>query len=249
VPTTPPMRNHFAQEPGTAVILSGQTWTEDSRSSKSRKFRLSEMDPELRARLPQPCAVPPFDEKARGTPNDWNEVVRSVFWGKHAQKLFPPVENAKVDVNKVMEFFEMRRDQNGNCISELISKPELVDGWFRCAWLGFDESAVPMTSPGKWNNGKSDWQIAWHGCKFEELYSIMCHGRLLASCNATLGCRFHPLAPGVCVHKHSTASKAEGYARWVPLCRDGTFWCAKVGAASGSGRPYSCEANGPVGAA
>merc|ERR1712151_194546 len=98
-----------------------------------------------------------------------------------------------------------------------------MGGWYCCPWAAFDEESLPKTSAA---GGPSDWQRAWHGCKFEALYSIMYHGRLLESCDVERGDRFFAGKPGVYVHKDRTCEKTANYMRLVPLCRDGIFWGA-----------------------
>ncbi len=49
---------------------------------------------------------------------------------------------------------------------------------------------------------------AWHGCKFEVMYSILYHGVLFESCDKAKGDRFFDGAPGVNVHKDGTSHKA-----------------------------------------
>merc|ERR1719166_212370 len=53
----------------------------------------------------------------------------------------------------------------------------------------------------------------------------MYHGRLEESKDQGRGDRFWSEAPGVYCHKDETKDKALNYIRWVPLCRDGVFWC------------------------
>jgi len=52
-------------------------------------------------------------------------------------------------------------------------------GWFRLPWAAFDEQGLPRASPGALGDpvGQAEWVRAWHGCKFESLYSIMYHGK------------------------------------------------------------------------
>lgn len=172
--------------------------------------------------------VPAFDPNARGTPRDWNEKVQPLFWGRRAQRLFPSLEGACVDIEKVLNFFALRPGPDGRPVSVLLGEPVTKEGgWFQFPWLAFREDILPTSTQGDWGEGKAEWQRAWHGCKMEALYSIMYHGQLAASCDAERGDRFHPQAPGVYCHKDVTMHKAGTYSRCVPLFRDGVFWCAK----------------------
>ena len=95
----------------------------------------------------------------------------------------------------------------------------------RYEYLG---SRVDLTrqSMGQFNNGRADWQRAWHGCKIDSIYSIMYKGRLTASCDYARGHRFFRECPGVYCHNDATRLKCLNYTRFVPLFRDGTFWTA-----------------------
>ena len=105
-------------------------------------------------------------------------------------------------------------------------QPNVVSthGWFRCPYIDFREENLPSGS-----------LRAWHGCKFEALYSILYHGELFASYDERRGHRYFPKPPGIYMHKDATARKAENYIRFIPLCGDGVLWAAKwEGSASGS---------------
>ncbi len=73
-----------------------------------------------------------------------------------------------------------------------------------------------------------DWQKAWHGCKFEGLYSILYSGALRGSFSKDRGERFFEGAPGVYVHSDVNKDKAEDYIRWVTFCNNGVFWASKL---------------------
>ena len=64
---------------------------------------------------------------------------------------------------------------------------------------------------------EEDWVKAWHGTKFEALYSIMCFGRLFESKQLDEGRRHVEGAPGVYLHKEETTKQAEYCARFVQL--------------------------------
>ena len=173
-----------------------------------------------------PFAVPAFDNEAMGSPFVWNNLVATLYWGNKTKRKFEPIPGAEVDVNRVMEFLEKRFGPEGEPVSRLVGEPEPDgSGWYRLPWLAFEgENSLPATSTS--GSGRSDWQRAWHGCKFESLYSIMYHGRLAASRDSGEGERFFEGAPGVYLHKDGTAKKAGFYMRFVPLCNDGVFWGA-----------------------
>jgi len=182
----------------------------------------------------QPCEVPRFDERAHGTPLEWNST-KQLFWGRKVKNYpcFKPVTGASLgeSFSRVREFLRLRPGSDGlPVLDNLIDLNEDNTGWYRFAWKPFQDaggvSALPKTSPGPHNGGRSDWQRAWHGCKFEALYSIMYHGRLFSSCDEDRGDRFFGRAPGVYVHKDGTCKKTANYFRFVPLCQDGFFWAA-----------------------
>lgn len=180
----------------------------------------------LFARLPDVDAVPKFDDKAHGTPMEWNVKVMPWAWNKKKIKwYFDMPKVATVDIRKFKKFLALRQSRDGRQLIDLLGEPEpMGDGAFRCAWKDFPGDAnMPEETTGDWE-GKADWQRAWHGCKLEALYSIMFHGRLRASNSASGGDRFWKEAPGVYCHKDGTKDKAQSYVRWVPLCRDGVFW-------------------------
>jgi len=188
----------------------------------------------IKKRLP-PCGeVPPFDPEAHGGPLFWNNPERAgaqpMYWGRWAKSWFPRAADVEVDVGKVMQFFRIRKGPDGNPVSNLLGSPQYMEdqgGWFRLPWLAFNEVDLPSNSLGHHNGGYADWQKAWHGCKFEALYSILYCGRLAASADADYGERFNDAAPGVYVHKDSLSHKVGFYMRFVPLCRDGIFWSAR----------------------
>jgi len=206
-------------------VLSSNTATQPGRgSAESMKGR--EMDLQK---------APPFDQNCNGTPLVWNQV-KPLIWGRRVKKreCFAYMRNSSLDesLHRVRDFLRMRRDAHGNPILDKLydfSHGARSEGWHRFTWGQYyddgGDAALPLVSPGKFGPS-SDWQTAWHGCKFEALYSIMYHGRLFASSVAERGDRFHDSAPGVYVHKDATCAKTGNYFRFVPLCRDGVFWAA-----------------------
>ena len=186
------------------------------------------VSPEVEARLHAPGVVPPYDERAHGTPKDWNEAA-SLTWNTKVRKLFSGSEGATVNVRKVIQFFALRPDAEGHAVSAKLGEPQWIEegGWFYAPWKPFVEADLPTASLGQWNYGVADWQVAWHGSKLEALYSIMYHGRLYASRDAERGERFCKGAPGVYLHKEATRDKVDFYMRYTPFLRDGVFWAAR----------------------
>ena len=68
--------------------------------------------------------------------------------------------------------------------------------------------------------------MAFHGCKFESVYSIAYHGKISPSFDRNLGHRFFDSSPGIYVHSDATKKKAEWYSRYVRLCGDDIFWAS-----------------------
>jgi len=165
--------------------------------------------------------VPAFSPEAHGRPLDWNSTQEILVWGKKTVANFRPVLSACADVGQVMEFFRKRLMADGCSASSRLGPPEQQkDGWWRLAWLHFDGAT-------RFKFGAADWQRAWHGCKFEALYSIIFDGRLCESRGEMHGGRILADAPGVYVHKDATSHKAQNYIRFVPLCKNsGVFWAA-----------------------
>ena len=71
---------------------------------------------------------------------------------------------------------------------------------------------------------ETDWKRAWHGTRMEALYSIMYHQEIYPSKDAKSGHRMVDNKPGVYCFGDEHRGKAEYYARYVPLFRDGIFW-------------------------
>lgn len=184
----------------------------------------------LKARMAHAGEVPAYDTRACGTVAEWNSLDNIVNWGKKGTRWFAESPDAAVDVNEAIAFFYKRKGPQGHPVSELLGRPESKEnGWFRVPWKAFDESALPVACihEDAVEPGKADWQRAWHGTKFEALYSIMYHGGLMASDSSRKGARFKDTSPGVYLHKDFTKHKAENYMRFVPLCQNNVFWAAK----------------------
>jgi hypothetical protein len=150
-------------------------------------------------------------------PSDWNKADFN-NWNKRLSKTFDlgvsssSNSSSVADVAVVREFLEKRSDPHGNPVSyKLGNAVDEGNGWSRLPYLDFDA------------HEEAGLQRAWHGCKFEALYSILFHGRLIESRDPgrTLGD-----VKGVYMHKDATKGKAEGYGRFVQLCADGIFWAA-----------------------
>lgn len=177
------------------------------------------------ARLAPPGEVPPFHEGAYGTPKEWNGLMKPMYWGRRTKRYFVPRTGAYPDVERVLDFLRIRPGPLGHPVLDLLDRPvDCGDGWWLLKWKGFEQERLPEASTS--GEGPADWQQAWHGCKFEALYSILYHGRLAASSDPDRGERFFSSAPGVYVHKTGTAKKIGNYMRFVELCRDGVFWAA-----------------------
>jgi len=192
--------------------------------------------------LQAPYQVPPFFEAAKGTPLEWN-AVQPLIWNKRVAQWnsFSPIGSASIQesLGRVETFLRLRygpdginlRDYIGDIVPDETGDNQIQ--WFKMDIRKFISEGgiegLPKTSPGPFGNGKSDWQLAYHGCKFEALYSILYHGKLFASCDADRGDRFFGKAPGVYLHKNQTAFKTANYFRFVPLCQDGVFWAAMFG--------------------
>ena len=164
------------------------------------------------------------------------------MWGKQVKNrsCFAQNINSSLEesLNRVMEFLSVRSGPDNRPISrklQELSEDTGLHGWYEFRWAPFEDaggiSSLPTESLGlhAWQ-GASDWQSAWHACKFEALYSIMYHGHLFASCDKEKGHRFlgtgKKARPGVYVHKEATCHKTSNYFRFVPLFNDGVFWTA-----------------------
>ena len=175
-----------------------------------------------------PLTPPAFDPAARGVPGDWSDAAgHTLWWGKVARRHFQHYSSSgaattppKVDVGVVLRFLEMRSGPDGLPVSSRLGPPqEREDGWMRLVWHKLrDQERLRLEENG--------WERAWHGCKFEALYSILYHGKLVESADKTQGDRFLDGAPGVYVHKDGTSRKAVNHTRYTPLCDNGVFWAA-----------------------
>ena len=173
-----------------------------------------------------PCGVvPSFSPKANGSPFHWNKVVQTWNWGRKARGNFQESDRDP-DVSRVLEFLSVRKGADGSPVAEKLGGPKpMGNGWVRLPWKAFKERNLPRKSQGAYaRNGCAEWTRAWHGCKFEALYSIAYHGELFESNDKSQGHQFLDVAPGVYVHKDKGSAK--GYARFVPLCGDSIFWRA-----------------------
>ena len=215
--------------------MAGESVEKKYRSRVSATTKQTEKTYKYEACPPKPGEVPQFNEQAHGTPLLWN--LENLFWGKRlknrscfAQNINSSVEES---LSRVREFLRARSGPDDlPILGRLrdVSEDTGCYGWYEFRWAPFEDaggmSSLPTASLGPYGGGASDWQSAWHACKFEALYSIMYHGHLFASCDAKRGDRFFGKAPGVYLHKEATCSKTGNYFRFVPLCRDGVFWAA-----------------------
>ena len=173
--------------------------------------------------------VPRFRKDANGTPTEWNKPDNlpkgdpkcALFWSKQTRSIIPklPKEGKQrlANVNHVIEFLRMRDGSNRKPVGNLLRPPlRFWDGWFCFPLREFKDEADEVR-----------WKRAWHGCKFEAMYSILYSKKLRQSADKGRGERCLANVSGVYCHKDGTASKAENYMRYVPLFGDGTFWAAK----------------------
>ena len=167
-------------------------------------------------------SAPEFSPAVGGISRDWNDQADCVFWGNKVLRQFADASpEIAADVAVIEGFLQKRPGADGRPVLEKLGPAvRMYEGWSRLALLGFDEAAERETEA-------VGWVRAWHGCKFEALYSILYHSRLVESRDRGRGERMLARAPGVYVHNDVTAHKAENYCRFVPLCGDGVFWAAK----------------------
>jgi len=145
---------------------------------------------EFVARLPNPGEVPPFDPFARGGPLNWNKQ-HQLYWGKRTKEYLSRIPTLASDIAeshvRVRELLHERFGPDGRPIFEqLVYDTHDKTGWYRYRWAPFEDAggkeALPKSSLGKHGHqGQADWQRAWHGCKFEALYSIMYRRRQVFS--------------------------------------------------------------------
>ena len=174
-----------------------------------------------------PCGVVPlFYHKANGSPKLWNKNGQFQYWGRKVRPHFQGSDQTP-DLSRVLEFLHVRKGADGYPVAEKLGEAEPHDnGWFRLPWKAFLENNLPRESPGEFAwNGRAEWTCAWHGTKFEALYSIIYHGKIFESSSLAEGHRFLDTAPGVYVH-HNWETASGSYARFVPLCNDSIFWRA-----------------------
>lgn len=165
--------------------------------------------------------APDFSPAAVGRPKDWNGEAEILYWGRKALWRFPDAGPRTADMSVIRHFLQKRPGADGRPVLEKLGpSTPMGEGWSRFALMAFDDEAERETEA-------ECWERAWHGCKFEALYSILYHSRLVESRDRGRGERLLDGAPGVYVHKDSTSHKAENYVRFVPLCGDGIFWGAK----------------------
>ncbi|MCP4242712.1 MAG: hypothetical protein GY772_19320, partial [bacterium] len=127
------------------------------------------------------------------------------------------------DISSFLSFLQRRRRGDGTSGRAFFGEPEpRGGGTWRLPVVGFDEAALPEVSQA---GGHAQWVTAYHGCKLEALYSIVFHGALDKSEDTSRGDRFLADATGVYIFREKVWQKAWGYSRFVPLLRDGCYWC------------------------
>ena len=175
-------------------------------------------------------SVPAFSKDARGMPKDWNrsdtvpktDPTRALYWGRRAKNEVMSLQTCQrqVNVSKIIEFLRKRpspQADSGTSVAELLLPPiRWWHGWFCFPLRDFRDEA-----------DEDRWKRAWHGSKIEAMYSVLYHNELSESADVSRGERFFAEMEGVYVHKDATASKANSYIRFTPLCGDSVFWAAK----------------------
>ena len=162
--------------------------------------------------------------EAYGCPVIWNDLP-VMYWGKKAISgtwiLGSERWRCNTDIEYMMEFLYARPQENGQPISELIERPELIDGCYRCLWKNRPDQ-MPTETLGRYGGyaNKPDYKPCYHGTKVECLWSIFCRGQLKASANEENGERF---VYGAGVYSHTDWKKATTYARWTRF-RGNSAW-------------------------
>ncbi|CAK0868013.1 unnamed protein product, partial [Prorocentrum cordatum] len=190
--------------------------------------------------------------EAHGTPSEWNELARPLYWGKRTAKIFATssrVARHPVDAGTIMRFLRLRLGPDGMPVAELLRPPEpRGGGWFRCAWAAFSDLKLPKSSSGLGIGGNlAEWVVAWHGCKVEALYSIMYHGRRPASTSTRSAARSAPTS-GSCRCAPMASSgplpgRCASTARSACPCPTRTSGCSRRGACAS--RPSGSAVAGP----
>ena len=168
------------------------------------------------------ATAPPFYNWAHGGPKMWNSKRTYCYWNKHVKKNFEPnpVPDAVPDAGKVLDFLHLRTGPDGKDLSTRFSsaepRPELGPFWFSFSWLKHESSLRAVV-------GECDWHSAYHGSKFESVYSVSYWEGLLMSKDSTQGHNFFPGHPAIYVHKEF--KKCLFYTRFTPLCgEDGLMY-------------------------
>lgn len=176
-------------------------------------------------------APPTFDPAiARGRAQDWNapdnvspdSAEYRLFWGRPARVFFANLPETVPNICTVLNFLNHpSRTVRGRSALALLGPPmRQGDGWFSLHFKGF-------TNTRKQECKDCQWFRAWHGAKFEAIYSTLHDGKLAASRGKEYGERCLPGRPGVYCYRDKFAHLAEGYINFVPLGSDGVFWAAK----------------------
>jgi len=166
-------------------------------------------------------SVPLFDQSANGGPLVWNENSEEVYWGRKGRKFLSDCLPGEVEISRILRFLNVRMDADDRPVLQKLGRPVPHDNdWYRLQWLEMSmEEWQKLIAEG--------WRRAWHGCKFEGLYSILYHNRFIESRSDARGERLLRNMPGVYVHQDKTFGKAEGYARFVNLFGNNVFYAAK----------------------
>jgi len=173
--------------------------------------------------LQPPAVIPEFARgRARGCPALWNQSEGVVYWGRKTAYLCPDYFEPHASVEHVLDFLGVRPGPDGRPVSERLGPPAAQGNcWFRCELRDPGGGSPAPAQP------KADgWVRGWHGCKMESVYSILYHGQLCESRDASRGDRFFEGAPGVYLHKDGKYQKAENYMRFVPLFGNGAYYAS-----------------------
>jgi len=185
---------------------------------------------------------------AQGTQADYGKAVRGtniMYWGIRKQRCAPePIGSRDESFAKILDFLGEwggRLDADGKPISNLLGAAKYVGGQTyrvpinegsekRIAWI--NEYNYMQKHPNAWSTTDKDLQLAFHGTRWESLYSILYHRRLFESRNDTLGQNTKKYAEGIYSFSKkrffAKEWKVTFYCRYRNLFSDGYFWAVIV---------------------
>ena len=144
-----------------------------------------------------------------------------MYWGKSARRKlechqFPA---GAPDINVVLAFLGQRLGPAGVAILSSLGPPiRHSRGWYRLARCEYPQQQDELAALG--------WVRAWHGTRFEAVFSTLCQGRLYDSRDARRGELMVQDVPGIYTYPDGACQKAGHHARFVRLGYDGVFWSA-----------------------